>query len=210
LGNPKYVDYAESIQNSGQHLLGIINDVLDLSKHQAGKLELAVQNLDLTDVAKNCAAMMRDQCSRAGLALRMQLPRAQKMRGDAGKLQQMLLNLLSNAVKFTERGGTVTIVVEPASDERIMLQVIDTGIGMSPEQIPIAMAPFGQVDGRLARRYDGTGLGLPLVKSIAELHGGEMIIDSASGQGTTVTVLLPREPGPAALADASVPLERVA
>ena len=116
------------------------------------------------------------------------------MHGDPGKLQQMLLNLMSNAVKFTDPGGSVTVTAEAAGDGRVMLQVADTGIGMSRDEIPTALAVFGQVDSRLARRYEGTGLGLPLVRAIVELHGGEIVIDSAVGEGTTVTVLLPREP----------------
>lgn len=211
LGSPKYLEYADSIQHSGRHLLGVINNVLDLSKHHAGKLKLIVEPLDLGEIVVCCAAMMRDQCTRAGVELRIRAPDALMMEGDPGKLQQMLLNLLSNAVKFTEAGGSVTVTAELSGDNRVMLQVADTGIGMSPEQIPVALAIFGQVDTRLARRYEGTGLGLPLVKSIVELHGGEFVIDSAAEQGTTVTVSLPREQATtAAEADRPPQLERVA
>jgi signal transduction histidine kinase len=212
LGSPKYLEYAESIQHSGRHLLGVINDVLDLSKHQAGKLKLGVELLDLGEIVGSCAAMMRDQCARAELNLRTQADPALTMQGDPGKLQQMLLNLMSNAVKFTDPGGSVTVIAEAAGDGRVMLQVADTGIGMSRDEIPTALAVFGQVDSRLARRYEGTGLGLPLVRAIVELHGGEIAIDSAVGEGTTVTVLLPREPAGAA-DDAAAdppPLQRVA
>jgi signal transduction histidine kinase len=153
--------------------------------------------------------MMRDQCARAGLDLHIRTGETLVMQGDPGKLQQMLLNLLSNSVKFTEAGGSVTVTAEKSGD-RILLQVTDTGIGMSPDEIPIALALFGQVDTRLARRFQGTGLGLPLVKSIVELHGGEIMIDSTAGQGTTVTVWLPREPAAATDADRPWELERVA
>jgi signal transduction histidine kinase/HAMP domain-containing protein len=211
LGSPKYLEYADSIQHSGRHLLGVINNVLDLSKHHAGKLRLMIEPLDLGEIVVCCAAMMRDQCTRAGLGLRVRAGDALTMEGDPGKLQQMLLNLLSNAVKFTDAGGSVTVTVELSGDNRITVQVADTGIGMAPEQIPVALAIFGQVDTRLARRYEGTGLGLPLVKSIIELHGGELVVDSAPGQGTTVTVSLPREQAVAAAeADRPRQLERVA
>ena len=111
--------------------------------------------------------------------------------GDPAKLRQILLNLMSNAVKFTDRGGMVAIHVEPAGADTVTLRVSDTGIGMSPEEIPVALAPFGQVDSRLARRYEGTGLGLPLTKVLIELHGGSIALDSAPGKGTAVTVTLP-------------------
>ena len=174
-------------------------------------MKLIIEPLDLGEIVVCCAAMMRDQCTRAGLEVRLRVPDALMMEGDPGKLQQMLLNLLSNAVKFTEAGGSVTVTAELSGDNRVMLQVADTGIGMSPEQIPVALTIFGQVDTRLARRYEGTGLGLPLVKSIVELHGGEFVIDSAAEQGTTVTVSLPRERATAAAeADRPRQLERVA
>lgn len=209
LGNRRYVEYAQGIQSSGEHLLGVINDVLDLSKHQAGKLELVLEAVDLPEVVANCAAMMRDQFTRAGLSLATRLPKTLAMVGDPGRLQQMLLNLLSNAVKFTEPGGSVTVVVEAATDGRVRVQVIDTGIGMAADEIPIAVAVFGQVDSRLARRYGGTGLGLPLANSIVDLHGGELTIDSEPGHGTTITVLLPRDAA-AAPAVQTKALDRVA
>jgi signal transduction histidine kinase/HAMP domain-containing protein len=192
LGNPRYIEYAGSIQQSGRHLLGIINNVLDLSKHQAGKLELMVEPLDLVEIVESCAALMRNQCDRAGLTMTVQVPGTLTLVGDVGKLQRMLLNLLSNAIKFTKPGGNVTVSADAVGDGLARVQVSDTGIGIAPEDIPVALAVFGQVDSRLARRYDGTGLGLPLVKSIVELHGGELAIDSAPGVGTTITVWLPR------------------
>jgi signal transduction histidine kinase len=210
LGDAKYVDYAHSIQHSGTHLLGIINNVLELTKYQAGKLELAPESIDLVAIVDSSIAIMRDQCARAELALLTQVPGSLIIRGDPGKLQQVLLNLLSNSAKFTKPGGSVTVLAESIDDGSIRLQVADTGIGMSPDEIPIALTVFGQVDSRLARRYDGTGLGLPLAKSLVELHGGSLEIDSAPGKGTTVAILLPREPASSGVAGRRSTLVRVA
>jgi two-component system, cell cycle sensor histidine kinase PleC len=113
------------------------------------------------------------------------------MSGDAAKLRQIFLNLLSNAIKFTEKGGSVSLIAGAAAD-KIAVTVADTGIGMNPEDVEIAFQPFGQVDNRLERRYEGTGLGLPLTKALVDLHKGSMVIDSARGQGTRITVSFPR------------------
>jgi signal transduction histidine kinase len=192
LGNARYVDYARDIRDSGDHLLAVINNVLDFTKSEAGKLELAAEEFDVADIVATCTKIMRDQCDRAQLTLSAAISDPPlTIWGDAAKLRQILLNLLSNAVKFTEPDGAVAIGARVAQDGSVMLSVTDTGIGMGPEDIPIAMAPFGQVDSRLARRYEGTGLGLPLTKALVELHGGTLAIDSACGRGTTVTVTLP-------------------
>jgi signal transduction histidine kinase len=184
--------------------------VLDLSKHQAGKLELTIEPLDLVEIVENCATMMRDQCARAQLTMTTRVPEALALHGDVGKLQQMLLNLLSNAVKFTNPGGSIAITAEAGAGGSARLQVIDNGIGMSADDIPTALAVFGQVDSRLARRYDGTGLGLPLAKMIAELHRGEIAIDSTPGIGTTVTVRLPSGVAGLEHCPAGAALQRVA
>jgi len=198
--NPSYVQYANDIRQSGGHLLEIISSVLDLSKSEAGKLQLSYQMLDLNEIIGASVTMMRDQCARAKQTLFAVVPPEPiAVRGDAAKLRQVVLNLLSNAGKFTDAGGTITVSAA-ATERAAVVRVTDNGIGMSPEQIPIALAAFGQVDSRLARRYEGTGLGLPLSKAIIELHGGTITIDSTPGKGTCVTVTLPRQ---AADADAA-------
>jgi two-component system cell cycle sensor histidine kinase PleC len=149
--------------------------------------------------------MMRDQCARNGLQLEVKIPERVLLTADPAKLRQILINLISNAVKFTEPGGRVEIRVEQPDADSVMLRVSDTGIGMSAENIPIALAPFGQVDSRLSRRYDGTGLGLPLTKVLVELHGGSITIDSVPAQGTTVTVLLPISQPPSEAGITSLP-----
>ncbi|HEX3861426.1 MAG TPA: ATP-binding protein [Stellaceae bacterium] len=211
VGHPKYAEYAESIHHSGTHLLSIINTVLDLTRHEAGKLELQIDDVDVVAVVDSALTIMRDQLARAELNLTTQLPGKLTILADRTKLRQIVLNLLSNAVKFTNPGGTVGISVEAVTDGRVRLRVSDTGIGMSADQIPVALAMFGQVDVRLERRYEGTGLGLPLAKSLAELHGGELSIESELGHGTTVTILLPPEPkGPFKMpSDSQATLEKV-
>jgi signal transduction histidine kinase/HAMP domain-containing protein len=192
VGNERYLDYSGDILRSGRHLLAVINDVLDLSKSEAGKMVLAARETDMRDVLEDCVLMVREQCTEAGLTLSVtgmehQLP----MTGDAAKLRQIFLNLLSNAIKFTEKGGSVTLSAQATTDQ-ISVTVADTGIGMNPEDVEIAFQPFGQVDNRLERRYEGTGLGLPLTKALVDLHKGSIVIDSARGQGTRITVSFPR------------------
>jgi len=195
LGTPAYVQYAHDIRQSGGHLLAIINSVLDLSKSEAGKLELTCEHLDFRAIVESSVTIMREQCTRAGLSLTAVMPDATLLLwGDPAKLRQVLLNLLSNAVKFTEPGGTITVRAAAAPDGATVIEVADSGIGMSAADIPIALSAFGQIDSRLARRYDGTGLGLPLSKAIVELHGGTIAIDSTPGKGTRLTITLPREP----------------
>ena len=194
LGNDTYIEYSKDIQACGNHLLAIINSVLDLSKSEAGKLELACENVDLGHIIESAATMMRDQCARADLELYAWQPiEPIQVWGDPAKLRQVVLNLLSNAMKFTAKGGSITVRTQDTTDGLVAIEVADTGIGMSPQDIPTALAAFGQIDSRVARRYDGTGLGLPLSKAIVELHGGLIAIDSAPGLGTKVRVILPRQ-----------------
>ncbi len=192
VGNPKYLDYSNDVLRSGRHLLDILNSVLDLAKSEAGKLELRPEMLDVGDIVRDCAMMMREQCERARIRFDIapiegELP----VYGDAAKLRQIILNLLSNAVKFNEPGGRVSLLAWVGEDGMTLFRVDDTGIGMSPADIAVALTPFGQVDSSLARRYEGTGLGLPLTKALVELHGGSITIDSEPGRGTSVTVAIP-------------------
>jgi signal transduction histidine kinase len=192
LGSPRYAEYVSDILNSGRHLLDVINSVLDLSKSQAGKLTLIPTDIDLADVLSDCVKMIVGQCADSGLKLNVQgsngpLP----VRGDEAKLRQIFLNLFSNAIKFTGKGGMISLSVAQ-TDHDIEVSISDTGIGMSPQDIQVALTPFGQVDNRLERKYEGTGLGLPITQSLVDLHGGTLRIESAIGRGTTVTVRLRR------------------
>jgi two-component system cell cycle sensor histidine kinase PleC len=192
LGNDRYVEYATDVLNSGRHLLAVINSVLDLSKSEAGKMELKPQGVDLADVLGDCARMVTEQCEAAGLTLVVRgLDTELPVMGEAAKLRQVFLNLLSNAIKFTDAGGTIAIEASDDGDT-VSATVADSGIGMSPQDVQVALTPFGQVDNRLERKYEGTGLGLPLARSFVELHDGSLDIESTIGQGTRITVRLAR------------------
>jgi PAS domain S-box-containing protein len=193
----RYVDYANDINASGTDLLRLINDILDLSKIEAGQMNLREQAVDLEQVVASCLKLSDGKARQKGVTLERNLPAGlPRLWADELRLKQMLNNLVSNAVKFTESGGRVVISVRPvknAGDEPVSINIVvrDTGIGMDPSEIPVALSPFGQVDQGLARRHEGTGLGLPLVRNMIELHGGTLSLASARGKGTTATLHLP-------------------
>ena len=192
VGAPRYLDYARDIHASGEHLLDLINDVLDLAKLEAGKLDLNETTVSLPDAIERCVALVRGRAERAGVALAVELPPAPPgLKADLRALKQILLNLLTNAVKFTPAGGKVTLRVSDAGRKGLTIAIADTGIGMSAADIEVALSPFGQVDSEFARKHKGTGLGLPITRSLVRLHGGEMAIESEPGKGTTVTVSFP-------------------
>lgn len=198
MAQPQYREYIKDIRDSGVHLLEIINDILDLSKIEAGKFDLHVEEFKLPDAVESCLRLVRDRASANDIILKTDLAAdLPKIRADVRAVKQMLINLLSNAVKFTPPGGRVTIGARAGQRGELLLRVSDTGIGIAPENIEKALAPFSQVDNALNRKYSGTGLGLPLVRRLAELHGGDIQIDSKLGGGTTVTVRLPQRAGQA-------------
>ncbi len=184
-----YRSYADDIHHSGQNLLAIINDILDLSKAKAGKLTLSEEALDAAVAIETCVRLMRGRADEASLTLATKIEPGVRIVADDLKLKQIVINLLANAVKFTPRGGRIDVTagVELGSG-RFILRVRDSGIGMNETDIPKALAPFVQVDGRLARKYQGAGLGLPLTKALVELHGGTLEIASRPGEGMIVTV----------------------
>jgi signal transduction histidine kinase len=191
LGNTQYRDYSADIHNSGRHLLEIINDILDVSKIEVGQMELVREAVPVVPLAEASLRLVRERAHRANIALRTALaPNLPDVLADPRRVKQILLNLLSNAVKFTAPEGVVTLGAWQEGHE-VVFAVEDTGIGMSEAEMAVALRPFGQVDGQLARKYDGTGLGLPLARSLAELHGGALEIVSRKGEGTTVRVRLP-------------------
>ena len=186
VGSPKYREYVDDIHDSGCHLLSIINDILDFSK-----LEIDVAVSEALDAS---ARFVRERATNDGVILELNggddLP---PLRADERKLKQIIVSLLSNAIKFSHRGGTVSLNVWYRPESGYVFQVADTGIGMALEDIPKALAPFGQIDSDLNRRYEGTGIGLPLTKALVEMHSGSIDVQSKLGAGTTVTIRSPAE-----------------
>ncbi len=194
LGNPQYSEYAEDIRRSASHLLSIISDILDLSKIEAGRMELHEEFFDLASVVQSCQTIVKEAAANAGLALRTLLPDGlPSLYADKRSVRQILLNLLSNAIKFTPNGGGVIVEARQELGGQLALIVRDTGIGMSADDIEIVMQPFGQVESAHTRSHDGTGLGLPITRSLAEMHGGSLEIESEVGKGTSITVRFPAE-----------------
>ena len=194
LGNEHYRDYARDIRLSGTHLLEVINDILDLAKVEAGKVELQEQTIDLEKVIEATVRLVRERAGSRNIDLSVRIPeRLPQLWADERKVKQILINLLSNAIKFTPEGGAVTVSAERDSSDMVRLAVSDTGIGIAKESIDVVLQPFGQVDSALSRKHTGTGLGLPLTKSLVELHGGKLDFDSELGKGTTVIVRFPHE-----------------
>jgi signal transduction histidine kinase len=194
IGNAQYLEYAGDIHASGAHLLGIINDILDLSKAESGKLDLDEGKVDICEVVAAACRMVRRHAERTGLSVRQKivgpLP---SFLGDDRKLTQILANLLSNAVKFTPKGGTVEIQASFDPGAGFEVSVSDTGIGIAPEDIKRVLDPFVQVENSLTRVHQGSGLGLPLATRMTEMHGGTLAIDSELGKGTRVTLHFPAE-----------------
>jgi signal transduction histidine kinase len=191
VGKPVYREYAGDIFRSGEHLLEIISNVLDISKIEFGKTKLNEEVLDPAEVVAACLATVRIRAETKKIELRSDIPDpCPKIRADALRLRQIVINLLANAVKFTEAGS---VTVSLAWDHSFSMTITDTGIGMSHDEVAIALQPFEQVENAITKTYEGTGLGLPLAKRLVELHGGTMVIRSTKGAGTSVCVELPAE-----------------
>lgn len=192
IGNEKYVGYASDINKSGMHLLEIINDILDLSKVEAGELELHEEAVCVYDVVNSSLRMVKERANKGAVNLttnsQSDIP---PLYADECKLKQILINLLANAIKFTPAGGEVQIRVWYAGNSGVVFQITDTGIGIAPEDIYSALTPFKQIEGDFNRKFEGTGLGLPLAKLLTERHGGSLDLQSQVGIGTTVTIRLP-------------------
>lgn len=188
----KYTEYAGMVCDSGTHLLAIINEILDLAKAESNKLELREEDVDIARVIALSSTIVREMADKAGVNYDVTIAGVlPHVRADSVRLRQILINLLGNAVKFTPSGGKVSLSATTAPDGGLQFCIADTGIGIPEDKIDVAMSPFGQVDGSLARKYDGTGLGLPLTKRLVEMHGGTLELSSEPGKGTIVTVRLP-------------------
>ena len=192
VGSPRYQEYLADIYNSGHYLLALINDVLDLSKIEAGRREMNFEVIAAADLINSCMRLVKERALEAGVALQVTLPSEPlRLHVDIRAAKQILLNLLTNAIKFTPRGGGVVVSVEADGKGKITLAVTDTGIGIAPQDLQRVMEPFAQVDNALNRKHSGTGLGLPLSRMLVELHRGKLVLSSRLGQGTTVKVDLP-------------------
>ncbi len=194
IAGDKYEEYLNLIHGSGRHLLDIINDVLDLAKVEAGKMSLSEESVDLGQITASCLRLVSSNTEDERIDLRSEIPdNLPPLKGDRRKIKQILINLLSNAVKFTPVGGQIRVTARINENGEPALAVSDTGEGIPPESLNEVLSPFRQADSGLNRRFDGIGLGLPLSKAMAELHGGTLELESEVGAGTTVTVTFPAE-----------------
>ncbi|WP_298368233.1 PAS domain S-box protein [Azospirillum sp.] len=193
LGSSRYRDYARHVQNSGRHLLDLINDVLDMSKLEAGRFTLDEEWIDLAETLESCRALAALPAERGHVRLTVAVPPAlPRLFADERAVRQVLLNVLANAVKFTPSGGRVEVEVGiPIDGGDLVVTVRDTGIGIAPDALANIAEPFQQADSSIARRFGGSGLGLSISRNLIDLHGGSLTIDSALGQGTTVRILFP-------------------
>ncbi|HXV26162.1 MAG TPA: HAMP domain-containing sensor histidine kinase [Alphaproteobacteria bacterium] len=191
LENPRYREYVSDIRDSGAHLLELINKILDLSKIEAGKFELSPERFSVEPVIASVLRLFREQASAAGVRLELHLdPTGLTVRADERALKQMLINLISNALKFAPRGTTITVSAAGGT-HGTEISISDRGAGIAPGDIEKAIAPFSQLGDPMTRRHEGTGLGLSLVKALVSLHGGNLIIESRPGSGTTVRLMFP-------------------
>jgi signal transduction histidine kinase len=188
LGHPKYREYAEDVFKSGAHLLDLINDVLDLSKIDAGKMELRESAFAVRELVNDTVLLLRDKAR--DVQIRLFVDERAEILADKRLIKQILLNLLSNAIKFTPAGGAITLGAG-ITDSGFEITVADTGIGMDPSQLEKAFSHYGQIDSKIARTHQGTGLGLPISLALAKLHGGDLTATSTPSEGTCMTLTLP-------------------
>jgi signal transduction histidine kinase len=192
LGHERYRAYAEDINASGRHLLSLINDILDMSRIDAGKLELSFEEVDIADLARECARLMSAEAERCGITLEVRTaPGLPPVVADLRTMRQVVLNLLSNALKFTERGGVVSVLAALDEEGALTLVVRDSGIGMTPEELDLALTPYGQVRTKLGSGRAGTGLGLPIARALAEANRARFHLVSAPGKGTAASITFP-------------------
>jgi len=192
-GNPQFIEYGGFIETSGQHLLDIVNDLLDLAKVEAGEITLEESVVELTDVISDCLSIMRPifEAKEIHLCVEAQTERT-KLQADVRVVKQMLINLLSNAVKFSDPQNEIFVRLTEVNGA-VCLSVADNGVGMNPDQIDYVLKPFNQIENVRTRSHQGTGLGLTIVKQMVELHGGNIDIETEEGLGTTVTLCFPPE-----------------
>jgi signal transduction histidine kinase len=195
VGRPEYIEYASYAHEGGEHLLSLINDILDLSRIEAGRSELQPDNIDVIRLVRSCVQLTRRRAHEKGIRVEVDVDhKARQFVADPRAVKQVLVNLLSNAIKYTWDNGHVALTASQRTDGDIQFEIADTGIGMTSAEVDIALTTFGRIDSDLAVREGGTGLGLPLAKSLVEHQGGRLEITSKPGQGTTVLVIFPQAP----------------
>ncbi|HLO75950.1 MAG TPA: PAS domain S-box protein, partial [Magnetospirillum sp.] len=193
VGQPQYREYAHDINESGKHLLQLINDILDVARLEVGRVALREELIDPAGIVRACLNMVRERAEAGNVRIGADLPPPTPMLwADARRLKQVLVSVLGNAVKFTPAGGKVSVGLRADADG-LCITVTDTGIGIAPTDLAKVMAPFGQADSGMARRFEGSGLGLPLSRQLMDLHGGALTLESTPGNGTTVTLRFPAE-----------------
>jgi len=204
LGDDRYLEYVGDILSSGQHLLNLINDILDMSKIESGKMTLSVETIYCDELIDQCLRLVRGKAVESSVQLVLNLQEVPDIEADPRALKQILLNVLSNAIKFTLEGGEVTMNTHiDTNTGGVIFEITDTGIGISQEDLPKLCTPFSQIESQHSKSHKGSGLGLALTKSLVELHGGEFIMESELGIGTTVTIKLPLSPPSSVIEQAS-------
>ncbi len=194
LGTGRYRHYAQDIFDSGNHLLAVIGDILDISKVEAGEFELHAEPTDLEQIVEQSLRLVRERAEAAGIRIEVAIGRdLPRLLLDQRLIKQSLINLLSNAIKFSPEGGSVAVRAARGPEGSVLLSVADSGIGIAEDDIPSVLKPFSQVESAFSRSHEGTGLGLPLAKSFIEAHGGRLEIDSTVGRGTRVTLHIPAQ-----------------
>lgn len=189
------VEYGQVIQDSSNHLLAIINDILEISKLQSGRFQIEQRPIVPEDLIRSALAPLKMLAMERRVTLVADVAtNVPVVLGDHVKLTQVLINIVGNAIKFSHADAKVVVTASKLANRAAEIRVVDTGVGMSPDDIAVALTPFGQVDGGRSRRHEGTGLGLPIAKGLVELHGGTLDIESEKGKGTTITITLPCDP----------------
>jgi signal transduction histidine kinase len=189
---------AFEIRKAGRHMLGVINDILEMSKIESGALNLNLAEYSIAEIVEDCLPMVRDRVAAKGQTLDVRIaPQAPAVRVDMRRMRQVLLNLLTNASKFTPEGGVITVAVRGTAAGGAVVAIADTGVGMTPEEMRVAMQPFGQVQNMYTRTQEGTGLGLAISQGLVKAHGGEFYMESEPGAGTTVVITLHKTAGTA-------------
>jgi two-component system cell cycle sensor histidine kinase PleC len=192
---PRVNQYAGYINQAAEHLLALINGILDVSKIQAGKLTVDKECVEIGPIIESCVLIIEAKAKEKDVSVSADIyPNTSDLHADPLRLKQILINVLGNAVKFTPPRGRVQLIAEPAGPGFVKISITDTGRGLDPSEIEVALRPFGQVDAGFNKRHEGTGLGLPISVALTKMHGGNLTIDSEKGRGTRVNILLPSYP----------------